>query len=302
MLSIFHSIRVFLISLLALVAGIVGLVGIDLAPASAQGGIAAPDVCAVTNADAGAFVFWSAVPNVGEYVYGTRYNNGPERFDRTGESSLFIPSDQGRVTALRVAAVVGGATSNSTICTVDGAGGPPATQPPATQPPTDGGCNVAAEATGVSATWHPVDGAVEYVYALRYSGALRYDRVGNASTVIAVPPNMDVSLAVSAVFADGTYSPAVDCGTARTYDGSTGDCKSEALDGAILVSYPAVDEAVSYVFALKVNSGSVYYDRVAFTSLKLDIGSGTTGSVRISAVFADGSYSAATTCASVTAR
>ena len=106
-------------------------------PAEAQAP-ASPGVCAVTNAEAGAFVFWEAVDGATEYVYGARYNDGPQRFDRTSESSLFIDAEAGRITALRVAAITNGVTSNAIDCIIDGQGGPeqpPVTQPPVTQPP-----------------------------------------------------------------------------------------------------------------------------------------------------------------------
>lgn len=139
------------------------------------------------------------------------------------------------------------------------------------------------------------------MYALRYNGILRYDRVADTSTRIAVTPGKNVNLDVSAVFADGSYSPGIDCGTARTTDTSSGGCVSQALDGAIQVDYPAIDGAVAYVFALRVNSGPVFYNRVEFTSLRFEIGSGATGHTTISAVFADGTSTEVATCASVAA-
>ena len=154
---------------------------------------------------------------------------------------------------------------------------------------------------GVSASWAPIEGAVEYVYALRYDGALRYDRVPGTSATIAVTPGLDVNLDVSAVFADGSFSAAVDCGTARTFHDTSENCAATSLEGAILVDYPSIDGAVSYVFALKVNGGPVFYNSVNFTSLKFDIGSGATGSTRITPVFADGSEGDAITCNSATA-
>ncbi len=125
--------RVFGIGLLSVL--LAGAMAIFATPAGAQAP-AAPGVCAVTNAEAGAFVFWEAVDNATEYVYGAQYNNGPQRFGRTGESSIFIDAEQGRVTSMRVAAIAGGVTSNATDCSIDGQGGqPPVTQPPVTQPP-----------------------------------------------------------------------------------------------------------------------------------------------------------------------
>ncbi len=313
---------------------------------------AAPSVCAVTNADAGAFVFWEAVNGANEYVYATRYNNGPERYARSSESSLFLPADLGRVTAMRVAAVSGGATSNGIACSVDGQGGqppatqppqtqppatqppatqppqtqppatqppatqppatqppatqppatqPPATQPPQTQPPTSGDCSVQAGDIGVDVQWQAIDDAAEYVYAIRYAGNLRYDRVPGTSTQIAVAPHQIVDVKISAVYADGSYSPAVECGSVRTNNTGSSACRVHAVEGAIIYEIDPVANATEYVYALVVDSSAVFYDRVDYTAIKLDIGSGGTGAVKVSAVFADGSYSPAVRCASIVA-
>ncbi len=149
--------------------------------------------------------------------------------------------------------------------------------------------------------WQAIDGAAEYVYAIRYAGNLRYDRVPGTSTQIAVAPHQIVDVKVSAVYADGSYSPAVECGSVRTNNTGSSACRVRAVEGAIIYEIDPVAGATEYVYALVVDSSAVFYDRVDYTAIKLDIGSGGTGAVKVSAVFADGSYSPAVRCASIVA-
>ncbi len=422
---------------------------------------AAPSVCAVTNADAGAFVFWEAVNGANEYVYATRYNNGPERYARSSESSLFLPADLGRVTAMRVAAVSGGATSNGIACSVDGQGGqppatqppqtqppatqppatqPPATQPPATQPPVDEtpvedvpetpadseapadeapetpaepeapadeapvetptvddtahadngnrcnaeqrgnsgknanngnrcnteqrgnsgnsgnaatgenngnrcnaeqrgnsgknanngnrcnaeqrgnsaaagmaasgrNCHAMTAADGVAIAWKPMADAAEYVYAIRVNGVTRYDRAqGSTSMIKGLPEGARVNVKVGAVYADGSYGAAVECGEATSPAAERGNgaenqspCAAKALPGAILVEFDGLADAEQYAYTLSVNGGEIHYDIVEYTALKLDIGSGATGTVEVAPILADGSQGVSVSCGSKTA-
>ncbi len=77
----------------------------------------------------------------------------------------------------------------------------------------------------------------------------------------------------------------------------------QAFDGGFFVSYPEVPGATEYVWALQVNGGSIAFDRVRadVRTIAFEIGSGATGNVRVSAVFADGSFSDNIQCASVEA-
>ena len=400
-----------------------------LAPNAEAQALDAPSVCAVTNADAGAFVFWEAVSGANEYVYAAQYNNGPERYARTSESSIFLEKDLGRVTGMRVAAVSGGSTSNATLCSVDGQGGPPpatqppqtqppqtqppatqppqtqppatqppATQPPATQPPVDEtpvedvpetpadseapadeapetpaepeapadeapvetptvddtahadngnrcnaeqrgnsgknanngnrcnaeqrgnsaaagmaasgrNCHAMTAADGVAIAWKPMADAAEYVYAIRVNGVTRYDRAqGSTSMIKGLPEGARVNVKVGAVYADGSYGAAVECGEATSPAAERGNgaenqspCAAKALPGAILVEFDGLADAEQYAYTLSVNGGEIHYDIVEYTALKLDIGSGATGTVEVAPILADGSQGVSVSCGSKTA-
>ena len=82
--------------------------------------------------------------------------------------------------------------------------------------PTDS-CTLANEPGGIRTTWPPITGAQQYVYRLEIPGQPnQYNRVPNTTTLIPAPPNVTATIALSAIYADGSYSPAIQCGSITT--------------------------------------------------------------------------------------
>ncbi len=110
-----------------------------------------------------------------------------------------------------------------TVCTPGEADPDPDPDPdpePDPEPEPDPvGCSVVGVAGGVAASWPAVPGAVTYVWGLEVAGAsTRYNRVNATSTTIPVPAGTQARVRVSGVFANGSYSGAVDCGVAAAGD------------------------------------------------------------------------------------
>lgn len=163
-------------------------------------------------------------------------------------------------------------------------------------------CSVSNADGGIDVSWQALDGAAEYVYRLEVPGENnRYRRVDATSTFIELADGDVGTVFVSAVFADGSYSPSVGCGSGQANDGTGGQpstCSVANANGGIDATWSYVNGAVEYVYRLEVDGQDNRYQRVMGTSAFIPLNEGVVGTVFVSGVKADGSYTPAVACGS----
>ncbi len=280
---------------------VVGLLTALLGAVSADAAAAQPASCSVSNADGGIDVSWQALDGAAEYVYRLEVPGENNRYRRVDATSTFIELAEGDVGTVFVSAVFSnGSYSASVGCgsgqANDGTGGQPST------------CSVANANGGIDATWSYVNGAVEYVYRLEVDGQdNRYRRVMGTSAFIPLNEGVVGTVFVSGVRADGSYTPAVACGSGQANEGTGGQnasCTSESADGGIRISWTAVPDAAVYVYRLEVDGQNNRYGvfpAEGDLSGVVQAPAGTVGTLFISARFANGTYSAGVPCGTATA-
>lgn len=95
-----------------------------------------------------------------------------------------------------------------------------------------------------------------------------------------------------------TLMAAASVAIAPTAGAMPGACSVSGTDGGIDVSWGADPAAALYVYRLEVAGENNRYNRVTSTSTFLALGDGQTGTVFVSSVAADGSYSPSVACGS----
>ena len=166
-------------------------------------------------------------------------------------------------------------------------------------------CAVANADGGVDVTWQAVADASTYVYRLEVEGENnRYKRVDATSTFIELADGDVGTVFVSAVLANGSYSPSIGCGSGQANDGTGGQpstCTVASADGGIDANWSYVNGAAEYVYRLEVAGQNNRYQRVMDTSAFIPLNEGVVGTVFVSGVKIDGSYTPAVPCGSAQA-
>ncbi len=289
-----HRVRLVVALLSVILAGSV----LAVTPASAQG---APQItgCAVASAEGGINVSWNPLPiAVERYVYRIETAGNPPRYGNTQDTNDFIAVD-GTATIFVGAFITGTGYTAAADCGSATGGDPGPTNNPT--------CSIASAQGGVEATWDAIDGAVSYVWRREITGQPnRYNRTTNTSAVVPVPNGTTAQVFVSAVLADGSYSPAIACGSAVGGEGiptSGPTCTVASADGGVMASWSAVDGAVRYVYryVLSTSPGIARYDRSNTLGDLVLAPTGVSVSVWVSGQRADGSYTGAVPCGSALA-
>lgn len=273
---------------------------LPMSPASAQGGQMVTN-CSVTSGDGGVTVSFDALPvTVDYYVYRIESDGNPDRYGRTNDTTVFIPLT-GDAQIFMGAFVGGVGYTPATDC---GSGN---------GEPGDGGttptCSLESADGGVRATWDAVAGAETYVWRLEVAQQPnRYGRNAGTSALVPVPTGVTASVFVSAVLSDGSYTPAVACGSAPgggEVPDNTPTCRATAAEGGVRATWSAVPGADRYVYryVLSTNPSVARYASTPSSRLTdlVPAAAGTQVSVWVSGQRADGSYTGAVPCGSATA-
>lgn len=282
-------------SAVALVAMLVGLLGMAI-PAAAN---TPPTNCTVTNVDGGIQVDWDLTHGAGPYVYRLEVEGQPNRYKRVPSNATTITLDEGVIGTVFVSGVqADGSYTPSANCgsgsANEGSGG-------SDQEAT---CSITDADGGIKLEWSAIDEAEQYVFRVDIDGrAPRYKRVDDTTAFIPLNEGLVAKVRVSAVFANGSYSPSTDCGSGQANDG-TGPvdptCSVEGVPDGIKAAWTAVPGAVQYVYRLKVEGQPNRYNRVDDTTTVIKLPAGTTGNVAVSAVLASGRYVRAVDCGEAT--
>lgn len=265
-------------------------------PAEAQ-----PNPCTVSNADGGIDVSWAVDANAATYVYRLEVAGQNNRYKQVNDTQAFIELAEGVTGTVFVSAkYANGSYSSSAACgsgqANDGTGGDP-----------DGGtqtCTVTSTAGGIGVTWTAVDNAAGYVYRLEVEGKPnRYRRESGLDTYIPLLAGQTGRVFVSAVFANGTYSPSADCGSGSAADGTGGNEPSCSLQNTVdgtLAQWSNVTGAVRYVYRIDEAGRPPRYRVTNEIQAFIDGAPGTTVSVAVSGQLANGTYTGAVGCGSIT--
>ncbi len=262
--------------------------------ASAQGASS----CAVTDADRGVNLTWTLDPAAETYVYRIDIEGANPRFRQVDGGSAFLELAEGIE-----------ATVSLSSKYPDGSYEPRRQCGTAQANPGTGGqdteCTVVSAAGGVDVSWTAVRDAVQYVYRLETpDNANRYGRVDGTSTFLSLGEGVVGTVAVSAVFADRRYQPAVSCGSAAPTSG-TGDqpftCSASSTPGGVALTWSTQSTAVRYVYRLEVDGRSNRYGSATGNQTVAPVGpAGTVVTVFLSGQDANGRYSPSISCGTAT--
>lgn len=76
-------------------------------------------------------------------------------------------------------------------------------------------------------------------------------------------------------------------------------CSASGHSNSVVATWPPVSGAVTYVYAISIDGGPDRYDRVNALDKQFSVPSGSRAAIRVSAVFANESYSASVDCSAV---
>lgn len=273
---------------------------LPMSPASAQGGQMVTN-CSVTSGDGGVTVSFDALPvTVDYYVYRIESDGNPDRYGQTNDTTVFVPlTGDARIF---MGAFVSGVGYTPAVDCGSGNGGNGG----------DGGtltCSLESAAGGVRASWDAIAGAETYVWRLEVAQqSNRYGRNSGTSAIVPVATGVTAKVFVSAVLSDGSYTPAVACGSA-TGGGEAPDnsptCKATSADGGVRATWSTVPGADRYVYRyiLSSNPNVARYASTPGSRLTdvVSAPAGTQVSVWVSGQRADGTYTGAVPCGSATA-
>lgn len=259
--------------------------------------------CSVTDADGGIDVSWSYITGAVEFVYRLEVAGQDNMYRREMGSSTFIGLSEGVVGTVFVSGVRANGTYLAAVpcgsgSAIDGSG------------QIDPTCVAESAEGGIRISWTAIDNADRYVYRLEVDGQNNnYGNVAtgeNPSTVVPLPEGTVGTLAVSAAFADGSYSPGVSCGTATAGGNGGGsgpaNCSADQAPGGGDISWSSVTGAAGYiVYHSQYRTDVLNEIPTSGTSLYLDIPLNFGYRVSVAAVAADGSVSDRTECGYVEA-
>lgn len=275
---------------------LIGLLGLAVPPAGAQ-----PTNCTITSADGGIQVAWTPVGGVGLYVYRLEVAGENNRYNRVPSSATFITLEEGQTGTVYVSGVrADGSYTPSVNC---GSGTPnEGTGNPGGGDPT---CSITNADGGIAVEWSAVADAATYVYRLDIAGQNpRYRTSDDTKAFIALADGVVGAVRVSAKFANGRYSPAVDCGSGQANEGtgpSDPTCSIEGVNGGVKPTWNAVAGATTYVYRAEIAGQNNRYGRVNATTTTFSAPAGTQVTIAVSAVLADGRYTPAVACGTATA-
>ena len=263
--------------------------------AGAQG---APTIanCSLSDGEGGINASWDPLDAaIDYYVYRIETAGNPDRYGQSSEPQAFIAVEGSAQIFVGAFLTNIGYTPAVDCGTATGTPGEPEPQPT---------CTVQSAPGGVRASWSAIDGAVTYAWRLEIEGRPnRYNRAEGLTTVVPVPTGLRAAVFVSAVLADGSYTPAINCGIATGGPGipdNSPTCSVESGTDGVRASWTAVADATRYVYRYERSDqpGVNRYGLVGQLETFINAPAGVSVEVFVSGQRANGSYTGAVPCGS----
>ena len=162
-------------------------------------------------------------------------------------------------------------------------------------------CSVSEAAGGAHVSFNPVADAATHVYRVDTPGReSTFGEIDRSGSFIPVPAATRSQVFLSGKFADGTYTPATNCGAVSTQVDQL-QCWVRSQPGGIHVEWHPFPSADTFVYRITIPGQSDSYGTVNTNFADLAMPRGTNVTVAVGAIYPDGSYSPAGNCGTVRA-